>query len=197
MSYYGEDLKDRIIIGWGSNWVYAADTPTNEYCGTMTLARKLSLVDTPAGLRLSSIPYKTLGNIAGAPTIIESQKELDEEVFGLRIKANGEFSIVLSNENQEKLVFGVNSKNEIFMDRSQAGDNSFNEHYASNLFSNVVKQRFFSGPITMEAVFDVSILEVFADKGTFASAQLVYPTKPYNKITIIGDAQVYYYNFEF
>ncbi|NLY60527.1 MAG: glycoside hydrolase family 32 protein [Clostridiales bacterium] len=197
MSYYGEDLKDRIIIGWGANWVYAADTPTNEYCGTMTLARKLSLVDTPAGLRLSSIPYKTLGNIAGAPTIIESQKELDEEVFGLRIKANGEFSIVLSNENQEKLVFGVNSKNEIFMDRSQAGDNSFNEHYASNLFSNVVKQRFFSGPITMEAVFDVSILEVFADKGTFASAQLVYPTKPYNKITVIGDAQVYYYNFEF
>lgn len=197
MSYYGEELKDRIIIGWASNWVYAEDTPTGEYCGTMTLARKLSLVDTPKGLRLSSTPYKTLRDLMGAPTIIDSQKELDKEVFGLRIKAYGEFSIELSNQNNEKLVFGVNSQNEIFMDRSQGGVKNFNKAFASHSFSKVIKQRLFSGPITMEAIFDVSVLEVFADKGTFASAQLVYPTKPYDKISITGDAQVYYHDIKF
>ena len=33
-------------------------------------------------------------------------------------------------------------------------------------------------------VYKRQMLEVFADKGTFACAQVVYPTKPYNRIAI-------------
>jgi fructan beta-fructosidase len=196
MSYYGDELRDRVIIGWGANWVYAADTPTNEYCGIMTLARKLSLVDTPKGIRLSSMPFGTLGDTMSPAININSEKDLDSEVFGLRIEGHGEFSIILSNDNDEKLVFGVNEENEIFMDRSGGGDNTFSDIFASELFSKVVKQRLFTGLITMEAIFDVSVLEVFADKGTFACAQLVYPTKPYNRISIVGDVKSYYYDIK-
>ncbi|HZJ56940.1 MAG TPA: glycoside hydrolase family 32 protein [Clostridia bacterium] len=186
MSYYGDELKDRIIVGWGANWQYAADTPTNEYRGMMTLARKLSLVDTPKGLRLSSTPYAATGEIMTPATEIETEMDIDSEVFGLRIEGEGEFAVTLSNDNGERLVFGVNGDDEIFMDRSMAGDNTFSDIFASDLFSKVIKKRLYTGTITMEAIFDVSVLEVFADKGTFACAQLVYPKKPYNKICVMG-----------
>ena len=42
----------------------------------------------------------------------------------------------------------------------------------------------------MEAIFDVAMLEVFADRGTFACAQVVYPTTPYNRISIEGEAKL-------
>ena len=74
MSYYGEELRDRIVIGWGANWQYAADTPTDEYRGMMTLARKLSLVDTPKGLRLSSAPFGTLGEIMVSTAVIKGKR---------------------------------------------------------------------------------------------------------------------------
>ncbi len=197
MSFYSRELQDRIIIGWGSNWGYAEDTPTNEYCGIMTLPRKLSLIDTPKGIRLSSMPFETLGKLMSAPVKIDSQKDLASEVFGLRIEGHDEFFVILSNDEDEKLVFGVNKENEIFMDRSQAGDNTFSEIFASQFFSKLEKQRLFSGFVTMEAIFDRSVLEVFADKGTFACTQLVYPRRPYNKVTIVGQAKAYYYDVNF
>jgi fructan beta-fructosidase len=193
MSYYGDELKDRIVIGWGSNWLYAADTPTNEYCGIMTLARKLSLVDTPKGIRLSSMPFSSLAGFMGVPTKINSEKDLDSEVFGLRIEGNGEFSIILSNDDGENLIFGVNGENEIFMDRSHDGDNSFSNIFASKHFNKIAKKRVFKGIINMEAIFDVSVLEVFADEGTFACTQLVYPKNQYKRIYINGEVTASYY----
>lgn len=193
VSYYGKDLKERIIMGWSTNLQYAADTPTNEYCGLMTLGRKLSLVDTPKGLRLSSALYNSLDDMAQKSVDVKTIQCIDSEVFGLRMEADGEFKVTLSNDKNESLVFGVNSDNEIFLDRSEAGDKSFNEAFASEAFSKVVKKRLFNGPTVMEAIFDVSILEVFCDKGTFACAHLVYPTAPYNKISIAGKVKTKYY----
>ena len=194
MSYYGEELKDRIVIGWGANWQYAADTPTDEYRGMMTLARKLSLVDTPKGLRLSSAPYDTLGEIMVPTAIIKGEKAIESQVFGLGIEGYHNFAVTLSNEDDEELVFGVNENDEIFIDRSRAGDKTFSDIFASAVFGKVEKKRLYRGAITMEAIFDVSMLEVFADKGTFACAQVVYPTKPYNRIAIEGKAEVTYYD---
>ena len=194
MSYYGEELRDRIVIGWGANWQYAADTPTDEYRGMMTLARKLSLVDTPKGLRLSSAPYDTLGEIMVPTAIIKGEKAIESQVFGLGIEGYHNFAVTLSNGDDEELVFGVNENDEIFIDRSRAGDKTFCDIFASAVFGKVEKKRLYRGAITMEAIFDVSMLEMFADKGTFACAQVVYPTKPYNRIAIEGKAEVTYYD---
>lgn len=47
------------LIGWGENWKYVNDTPENKYRGKMTLAKKVTLIDTPQGLRLSFEPIYT------------------------------------------------------------------------------------------------------------------------------------------
>ena len=43
-------------MGWGMNWQYAAQTPTEEYCGQATLARKLSLTEVDGVLTLAAAP---------------------------------------------------------------------------------------------------------------------------------------------
>lgn len=45
-----------VMLGWGTVWAYASAEPTNEFCGLMTYARKLKLVNTDAGLMLSQTP---------------------------------------------------------------------------------------------------------------------------------------------
>jgi len=194
VSFSGDELKDKIIMGWGMNWRYAADTPTNEYCGCMTLPRKCSLIDTPQGLRLSSKPIDSLNNMLCSRELVKEEKELVSEVYGLHIESDGEFTVVLSNENNEKFLFGVNSDNQIFLDRSESGDKSFSDIFNSEVFSKVLKQRLINGRIVMDVIFDVSIVEIFCDEGTFACAQVVYPKRPYNKLRMCGDANLVYYD---
>ena len=43
-----------VAIGWASNWHYAKETPTSAFRGVMSLPRCLSLVETPAGLRVAA-----------------------------------------------------------------------------------------------------------------------------------------------
>jgi hypothetical protein len=47
----------------------------------------------------------------------------------------------------------------------------------------------------MDVVFDVSIIEVFCDNGTFACAMNIYPKKPYDKISSNGNVIVNYTDF--
>lgn len=41
-----------ITIAWVSNWQYARETPTQGFRGSLSLPRRLSLVETPDGIRL-------------------------------------------------------------------------------------------------------------------------------------------------
>ena len=47
-----QNAKDVLMMGWGMNWQYAAQTPTEDYCGQATLARKLSLTKVDGDLTL-------------------------------------------------------------------------------------------------------------------------------------------------
>lgn len=51
-----QNCEEPLVMGWAMNWEYAAQTPTNEYCGQATLARRLRVVDAEAGLRLVMEP---------------------------------------------------------------------------------------------------------------------------------------------
>lgn len=195
ISYNSEELEDKIIIGWGLNWTYAADTPTNEYCGHMTLPRKLTLIDTSVGLRLSSALIESVYERMINKKDVDEYLNIKSEVFALHIEVNGVFTVTFRND-EEKLTFGINNNNEVFIERSEGGDRSFSEVFASQLFSEVVKQRFFTGSTYMDIIFDVSVLELFCDKGTIACNHVAYPINPYSKITISGQAKMIYYDLD-
>lgn len=63
VTFWGAPEGKRIMIGWMSNWSYAARTPSEDWRGQMSCPRALSLVKTWDGLRLSSRPLVPEGAI--------------------------------------------------------------------------------------------------------------------------------------
>lgn len=184
VTYFG--ARERILVGWAANWVYANDLPTGSFCGQMTLPRVLSLVDTElGGIRLAGAPVsdRLFGErepIGGA---------LPGEVFRLTVSGEGAAEVELSNDKGEAFSFGVDGGGNIFIDRSRAGIKDFNRDFASGEYGRISAERFFTGPWTMELTFDRSVCELFADKGTRVFTQLVYPAKPYTAVAIRGNAR--------
>lgn len=173
---------DRTLIGWAANWVYANDLPTDDFCCQMTLARKLSLMHTPlGGIRLAQQPvlpdFKPANNIDG-------------ELFKLTVSGEGAATVRLTNGG-EWFDFGVNSENELFIDRSHAGEKDFNADFADDWYSKISAPRLFDGHWTIELIFDRSVTELYCDGGTRVMTNLVYPTKPYDRAEVLsGDAKI-------
>ena len=172
-----------IFIGWGTSWRYADKTPTGEYCGNMTLPRSLTLEETSEGPRLATFPIG-LDKIIRAPSA-----SIDSETFLIKVKGKKAASITLSNNKNQKFVFGVDEENNLFVDRTQAGAKDFSEHFASPACSVRKAKRFYDGEYTLDFIFDVSVSELFVDKGTRSMSMVCYPDTPYTNILVQGDAQ--------
>lgn len=180
-----DNTAQRIFIGWGLNPVYADKTPTGEFCGLMTLPRRLSLEDTPkGGLRLAGVPL--VQDVFGEK-IPWNGGELPGEVFLLTVTGEGPCTVALKNSLGQKFCFGVNEQNQAFVDRSEAGARDFSEAFASEWYSQISASRFYDGPWKLELVFDRSACELFLDHGTRYFSQVLYPDTPYTEMEISGN----------
>ncbi len=188
------NLNDRVFIGMGANWGYQWQEPTGEYCGLMTLPRKLSLVKTPHhGYRLASQPAG-IGGYIQEDMPMQDGDVLPSEVFAMEICGDGPCEISFVNAGGQELRFGVNEENELFLDRGAAGDTRFNEKFALPAYCKRSVRRFMDGRYKIEAVFDVSQLELFMDEGTMVMSANVFPDTPYQRIRIFGQAKVRYFS---
>ncbi len=184
VTYYG--TQERVYIGWAASPTYAGKVPAGSYRGCMTLPRKLSLVDTNAGVRLAAEPmvqgekYETVLDGTTVPNC----------PFELSLKADGPFEVLLSNELGHVLRFGLNDDNSIYTDRTKAGASDFDAHYDSGLYSVTSIPRLMSGPVEMRVIMDHTLVELFADKGTYVHSALVFPTSKYSTITFSGKVDV-------
>ena len=104
---------------------------------------------------------------------------LPGEVFHLRFSGQGAGSLCLRNERGEELAFGVDERNQAFVDRSRAGLRDFDENFARDWYSRMEAPRLYDGPWTLDLYFDHSICELFLDQGTRAFTFTVYPSAPY------------------
>lgn len=186
-----QNTNERLFMSWGMNWQYAKDTPTNEYCGQATLARSLHAVDTKAGVRLVSVPVGLEKYQSNARTV-SNGTHLRTETFGLKIRGNGDGKLVLRNAVGQKMVVEV-KEGKILVDRSCAGYSKFNDFFMTQLYSSAETKRLTEGSWDMELIFDVSIMELFAEGGLQAFSMVVYPDAPYDKIIWEGDLQVELY----
>ena len=181
VSFFG--AENPTILGWGTSWVYAREEPTTDYCGCMTLARTLTLRDTPAGLRLCQQPV--LPVVSGEAAIADGGA-LPGEVFLLKIRSEGAFSARFENAKGESFAFGLDENGQFFTDRAKAGEDGFNPLYATPLFQRTQAARLVNGPVEMTVVFDRSICELFADDGLYANSTLMFPTAPYEALSLCG-----------
>lgn len=180
------NTRERILMAWASNWAYAGALPTGDFRGQATLPRKLSLCRTPiGGLRLGCEPM-AIGEFFGAPVSLKQAALLPGETFCLEIEGEGPCAVTLKNGLGEQLVLGVDAENRLFVDRTQAGIQDFSAEFREPCFTHMAQKRFYDGPFRLEILFDVSVVEAFMDQGTRTATSLVYPSVPYDTVTVEG-----------
>ena len=196
------NADERLMLGWGDSWAYTMFEPTNEFCGLMTYARKLSLVETDTGLHLAACPVTpefTFGEAAACEKVepipfhrySKSEGALPGELFQIHVEATEGFALTLSNDDGEALNVTVTGDERLVVDRTKAGENGFSPAFASGVFSVSSAPRTMHGPITLDLYFDRMIAETFMDKGTVFNSTVVFPEKPYTRATLLGEGKMW------
>ncbi|NJP39706.1 glycoside hydrolase family 32 protein [Oscillospiraceae bacterium HV4-5-C5C] len=173
-----------VFMGWAVNPEYANQVPTGDYAGMMTLARRLGLLKTAQGYRLSQQPIGLEALRACAFAASPDQCLLGES-FGLQIKGR-QGMVILSNRHGQHLSLTITPE-WIEVDRSRAGANAFSSEFASPRLRVARFQRLPECQSDLELIFDVSLLEVFADQGLAAGTMVMYPDSPFDRLRLSGE----------
>ena len=173
----------RVAIAWMSNWQYANQVPTLQYRSGNSIPRDLGLFEYKGETYCSVVPSPEM-TVARSKKATKSLSESCEMVVNLK----GNATITLSNDNGEKVVMLYDAKAETFsMDRTKSGKMDF-----SNDFAATTKAPTYGKISQLRIFIDKSSIEVFDAEGKMAMTNLVFPTKPYNKVTVKGGKyQVY------
>jgi fructan beta-fructosidase len=178
----------RIWMAWISNWLYANVEPTVIWRGAQSVPRELALRRLPEGIRLVQAPIAELKTLRttrepatlsdGGPLPGSAEIELDLSRGEWR-----EAGFRLSNEAGEWVAVGVNADPlEMFVDRRRSRATPFHDAYPGRHASPV---RWRNDKIQLRVLFDRSVVEVFANDGESIITDRVYPTQPFNRITVL------------
>ena len=170
---------DRIVVlPWMSNWQYANQVPTQQYRSANGLPRDLGLYSyngedyvsvKPSPEVFAAFEKKPSGRLQSAAYI---------EVTNIKSNA----SIVLSNDKGERVTMVYDGKNATFsMDRTESGVTDFHSDFKAKTVAptnGVIK--------SMQIFIDRCSIEAFDTEGKVAMTNLVFPSKPYDKIIVKG-----------
>ncbi|MFW5550151.1 MAG: DUF4980 domain-containing protein [Prevotella sp.] len=166
-----------VALPWMSNWQYAAVVPTKQYRSGNGIPRDLgiftdgnedylSVKPSPEIMKAFSKKAQSLGDACMV------------EVSGLRRNA----TIELSNGKGERVVMRYDAaENSFSVDRMKSGQTDF-----SDVFASVTTDPTQGKVRRVLLFFDKSSVEVFDADGKFALTNLVFPTKPYDRLTVKG-----------
>ena len=173
----------RVAIAWMSNWQYANQVPTLQYRSGNSIPRDLGLFEYKGETYCSVVPSPEM-TAARSKKATKSLSESCEMVVNLK----GNATITLSNDKGEKVVMRYDAKAETFsMDRTKSGKMDF-----SNDFAATTKAPTYGKISQLRIFIDKSSIEVFDAEGKMAMTNLVFPTKPYNKVTVKGGKYLMY-----
>ena len=171
-----------VALAWMSNWQYANQVPTLQYRSANSIPRDLGLFEYKGNTYCSVTPSEEI-TAARSKKPSKSLCEACEMVVNLK----GDATITLSNSKGEKVVMTYKAKDETFsMDRTLSGKTDFSSDFAAITTAPVY------GKMNKLRIFiDKSSIEVFDNDGKMAMTNLVFPTKPYDKVTIKGKTKKY------
>jgi len=206
--FYGVPDGEAVFIAWATNGDYASDLPTASegWRSSQTLPRRNSLVNIPGqGWDLVSFPFDlslVLGNqLANAASVVNDSLSVDYsnvESNAIYFEANltGLSSVSSSLFN---FTFSSNTSGESVSASYQFADNTFildrsntrgfdNEAFENPSRFNVSKPLDTDGTLSISALVDRSIIEVFLNRGELSGTMLFYPTEPLSIFSISTEA---------
>ena len=184
----------RVFLGWMSNWLYANQVPTSPWRSAMTIPRELGLRQQGSEILLTMTPARELAGLAAAPTVrqnvvVKAPVDLSRLLgpggkfrLDLQTARLAGFELVLANPAGEELVLGFDqANNQYFIDRSKAGQTSFNPKFAGRYPA----PRLATGPAAdLTLYFDAASVELFADHGLTTMTEIFFPSKPWSTLRL-------------
>ena len=174
-----------VAMAWMSNWQYANQVPTMQYRSANSVPRDLDLYEYQGQTYCGVTPSPELA--AARPK--KATKTLTE-ACEMVVTLKGNATITLANDKGEQVVMTYDEKSRTFaMDRTKSGQKEFSDDFAALTVAPV------HGKMSQLRLFiDRSSIEVFDADGKMAMTNLVFPTKPYNKVLVKGKAKYVVYN---
>lgn len=186
------------VMVWMSNWQYANDVPTTQFRSANALPRDIDLFRDSKGIyrigvkaapEVAALKGKVLGKGTTVKTV-PATAVIEVEVSSSKRPA----TITLSNEKGEKVTMTYDFQAGTFsMDRTESGLKDFSRDFAAKtttpLFAKAKKHK-----VTL--YIDNCSIEAFDAQGNWAMTNLVFPTTPYNQLSVVGGkATVYAINY--
>lgn len=174
-----------VAMAWMSNWQYANQVPTMQYRSANSVPRDLDLYEYQGQTYCGVTPSPELA--AARPN--KATKTLTE-ACEMVVTLKGNATITLANDKGEQVVMTYDEKSRTFaMDRTKSGQKEFSDDFAALTVAPV------HGKMSQLRLFiDRSSIEAFDADGKMAMTNLVFPTKPYNKVLVKGKAKYVVYN---
>ncbi|SES05576.1 Sucrose-6-phosphate hydrolase SacC, GH32 family [Salipaludibacillus aurantiacus] len=184
-----------IWVGWMSNPVeYGNDTPTDPWRSAMSVPRKLSLHEEGGEIHLMQEPADELAQLRGEHyafenEVIEGASDLLSDITGDTFEIQAEFAL---DDQTSADAFGFNvrtgdgeytsvgydlANDELFVDRTESRDTSFNENFAAKHVADFSVQ---GDKVTMTLLVDRSSVEVFFNEGKTVFTNQIFPD-PYSQ----------------
>ncbi len=192
----------RTVIGWMSNWQYAAEVPTRQFRSANTLPREIELFTADDGqVYAASVPSPETEALRGKLTQNVGRAGIGKKPrsYALPLANDGVCEILLDIEapksknvtmtlgNKEgehvTLTYDV-AANTLSFDRRESGITDFSQDFPAVTTTPVFGR---NGHMELRLFIDRSSIEVFANGGRGVMTNLVFPTVPYSTLSLKSD----------
>lgn len=185
----------RTVVGWMSNWQYAADVPTMQFRSANTLPRDMKLFKGRDGqIYLASVPSpevqalrgKLVKSIsksnAGGKGLSVAIPELCEVSMDIVPEHSKEVEITFANTLGENVTMVYDAAAEtLSFDRRNSGIVDFSQDFPSVTVAPTFSE---GGKLKLRIFVDRSSMEVFGNDGRSVMTNLVFPNEPYSVMTV-------------
>ena len=197
VTYNNTPNKERIFIGWMSNWDYARDTPTEKWRSAMTVPRTLSLHQNNGNLQLYNYPIPQFDEIINEAyaesefTILEGRKNMIPLKYGNQSQIefslkNPNVELIFTNQEGDSLAIEIDAMNKLVkFNRAKSGLTDFSEKFANGIQQMSITH-LPSETVEIKMLLDHSSLELFINKGQYVMTNQIFPTEYYSQLTIIN-----------
>ncbi len=193
----------RTVIGWMSNWQYAAEVPIMQYRSANTLPREIGLFRASDGeIYTSCTPSPEIGALRGNASVKkrsftagkksrtfalpEANGGICEITLEITPKKGVPVNLTLANEAGNKVEMVYNPAESTFsFDRYQSGQTDFSQDFPAITTAPAFTD---GGNLRLRIFIDRSSIEVFEQNGRFAMTNLVFPESPYTTLSVNAPA---------
>lgn len=190
----------RTVIGWMSNWQYAAEVPTMQFRSANTLPREIGLFKAADGqIYASSEPAPELLTLRDGLTVKADKARIGkmpkhyhlpkdgvgEICLDIDAKNTTSVQLVLSNKEGDKVVLKYDpATHTLSFDRRESGLVDFSENFPAVTVTPTFEDK---GRISLRLFIDRSSIEVFGDDGRFVMTNLVFPRTHYSTVSFSSE----------